>query len=114
MREISGRLLLATIREQEARDDAEAANRARDQCLATVSQELRTPLNAILGWSAILQEHPDAPRERGLAAGCGRNAQALLKLVEDLLDVARVSADTRTVRPPPTDLGDGTRGGPST
>lgn len=105
MREISGRLLLATIREQEARDEAEAANRAKDQFLAMVSHELRTPLNAIVGWSAILSERPaDAP-ERGLRV-IRRNAEALLKLVEELLDTARVSNETLTIRSSPIDLGE--------
>jgi signal transduction histidine kinase len=104
MREISGRLLLATIREQEARDTAEAANRAKDQFLAMVSHELRTPLNAILGWSAVLSERPDA-QERGLKV-IRRNAEALLKLVEELLDTARLTNETLTIQPSPINLKD--------
>jgi signal transduction histidine kinase len=103
MREISGRLLLATLREQEARDQAEAANRVKDQFLATVSHELRTPLNAILGWSAILTKRSDEPPARGLTV-IQRNAQALLKLVEELLDAARVTTDTLSIEPSPIDL----------
>jgi signal transduction histidine kinase len=102
MREISGRLLLATIREQEARDEAEAANRAKDQFLAMVSHELRTPLNAILGWSAILSERPDESA-RGLKV-IRRNAEALLKLVEELLDAARLTNETLTIQPAPINL----------
>ena len=98
MREISGRLLLATIREQEARDEAEAANRAKDRFLATVSHELRTPLNAILGWCSILAERRDETPDRGLIV-IQRNARALLKLVEELLDAARVTADTLSIQP---------------
>ena len=103
MREISGRLLLATIREQEARDEAEAANRAKDQFLAMVSHELRTPLNAILGWSAILSERPEEAPERGLRV-IRRNAEALLKLVEELLDTARLTNETLTIQPSPINL----------
>jgi signal transduction histidine kinase len=105
MREISGRLLVATIREQEARDEAEAANRAKDQFLATVSHELRTPLNAILGWCAILRERRDETPERGLKV-IQRNAQALLKFVEELLDAARLTAGTLSIQSSPTDLTD--------
>ena len=105
MREISGRLLLATIREQEARDEAEAANRAKDQFLATVSHELRTPLNAILGWCVMLAERRGESPERGLEV-IQRNAQALLKLVEELLDTARVTADTLSIQPSPLNLTD--------
>jgi len=103
MREISGRLLLATIREQEARDEAETANHAKDQFLATVSHELRTPLNAILGWSAILSEQPPGGAERGLRV-IRRNAEALLKLVEELLDTARLANESLTIQPSLIDL----------
>ena len=105
MREISGRLLVATIREEEARDEAEAANRAKDQFLATVSHELRTPLNAILGWCAILRERRDETPERGLSV-IQRNAQALLKLVKELLDAARLTSDTLSIQRSSTDLTD--------
>ncbi len=103
MREISGRLLLTTIRELEARDEAEAANRSKDQFLATVSHELRTPLNAILGWCAILAERRAEPQQHGLDV-IQRNAQALLKLVEELLDGARVTSNTLSIQATPIDL----------
>ena len=62
-----------------------------------VSHELRTPLNAIIGWSAILSERPDPASERGLKV-IRRNAQALLKLVEELLDAARLTAETISIQ----------------
>jgi signal transduction histidine kinase len=103
MRDIAGRLLLANIREQEAREAAEAANRAKDHFLAVVSHELRAPLNAILGWCAILAERKEHALERGLPI-IERNARAQLKLVEDLLDAARITSATLTIEPEKTNL----------
>jgi signal transduction histidine kinase len=96
LRDIAGRLLLANIREQEAREAAEAANRAKDQFLAMVSHELRTPLNAILGWCAILNARQEEAFERGLPI-IERNARAQLKVVEDLLDAARITSGTLSI-----------------
>jgi signal transduction histidine kinase len=98
MREIAGRLLLASIREQEALERAEEANRVKDQFLATVSHELRQPLNVILVWCATLSAHKDQSAEHGLEV-IARNAGAQLKLIEDLLDAARVTAGTLTTQP---------------
>ena len=103
LREISGRLLLVSLREQEAREAAEAANRAKDQFLATLSHELRTPLHAILGWCHMLLGKPGAPVQRGLEV-IERNARAQLKLIEDLLDAARVTAETLTIQHARVDL----------
>jgi signal transduction histidine kinase len=98
MREIAGRLLLVSIREQEAREQAEEANRAKDQFLAMVSHELRNPLNAILGWCTMLRAQDGVPWARGLDV-IAQNAHAQLKLVEDLLDAARMTSATLTVHP---------------
>jgi len=84
-------LLLA--REQEARQQAEALNSAKDELLATVSHELRTPLNAIFGWARMIQS--GALDETGRARAINtilRNASAQARIVEDLLDLARISA----------------------
>ncbi len=68
------------------------ANRLKDEFLATLSHELRTPLNAILGWTRLLRGHalPDASIEPALEK-VERNAQMQARLVEDLLEVSRIT-----------------------
>ena len=76
---------------QSARADAEAANRIKDEFLATLSHELRTPLNAILGWARILSTGPVDPEDlkEGLEV-IDRNAKMQAQIIEDLLDVSRI------------------------
>jgi PAS domain S-box-containing protein len=82
------RLLAAA---QEARDEAEAASRAKDQFLAVVSHELRTPLNSILGWARLLQAGGLGEDERQRAVDVIiRNTSTQTQLVEDLLDLSRI------------------------
>ena len=78
-------------REQEARREAEAANRLRDEFLATISHELRTPLNAIVGWVSILKagKRDEATMDRAIDV-IERNTRAQTQLVGDLLDVSGV------------------------
>ena len=80
-------------REQEARAQAEAANRAKDEFLATISHELRTPLNAILGWATLLHGRivEGAAFDDALAT-IERNCRLQARLIEDLLDVSRINA----------------------
>jgi signal transduction histidine kinase len=78
-------------REQLAREEAQAANRAKDEFLATLSHELRTPLNAILGWARLLAAgHLDEPTTRRAIDIIERNSRIQLQLIEDLLDVSRI------------------------
>lgn len=73
--------------------DAQRANMAKDQFLATLSHELRTPLNALVGWLSMLRR-PDVMSAAGLPkawAAIDRNTEALTGLVEDLLDVSRIA-----------------------
>src|SRR6516164_1437691 len=76
-------------REQEIRAAAEAANRTKDEFLATLSHELRSPLGVILTWVALLRSGriDDAGRARAFAA-IERNTRHQAKLIEDLLDVS--------------------------
>jgi PAS domain S-box-containing protein len=81
------------LREQAARAEAEAANRAKDEFLAVVSHELRTPLNAILGWAVLLRSKTvDAETSERALAAIERNALAQRQLIDDLLDVSRMVA----------------------
>jgi PAS domain S-box-containing protein len=79
------------VRAQEARAEAEAATRARDDFLAMLSHELRTPINAILGWAQILgtARHDAGMVDRALET-IQRNAKQQAHLIEDLLDVSAI------------------------
>ncbi|HXH70871.1 MAG TPA: hybrid sensor histidine kinase/response regulator [Pyrinomonadaceae bacterium] len=78
------------IREQESRQQAEQANRLKDEFLAMLSHELRTPLNAILGWSQLLQTRNLGEKVNKALAAIERNALAQNHLIDDLLDVSRI------------------------
>ncbi|MCK5941938.1 MAG: PAS domain-containing sensor histidine kinase [Planctomycetes bacterium] len=76
-----------------AKQEAEAATRARDEMLAVVSHELRSPLNAILGWTQVMRMQLEDPKT--IASGLDtieRNVRTQSRLIEDLLDVSRLVA----------------------
>jgi PAS domain S-box len=78
-------------RERAARSEAEAANRLKDEFLATVSHELRTPLTAILGWAGMLKRG-DLEEEiiDNALEVIERNARAQAEIIDDILDVSRI------------------------
>jgi PAS domain S-box-containing protein len=77
--------------EQAAREQAETANRIKDEFLAVLSHELRSPLNPILGWSKLLQTQKlDEQQTRRALATIEQNAKLQTQLIEDLLDISRI------------------------
>ncbi|MGK5063273.1 PAS domain-containing hybrid sensor histidine kinase/response regulator [Janthinobacterium sp. LB3P112] len=80
--------------EREARAEAEHTNQLKDDFLTTLSHELRTPLSAILGWAQVLRRgtRDQADLLRGLQS-IERNARAQAQLIEDLLDMSRITSD---------------------
>src|SRR6185503_9016627 len=85
--------------------DAEAANRIKDEFLATLSHELRTPLTSLLGWSSVLRE--GRRDEKVLAQGLeaiDRNAKMQAQLIDDLLDVSRIVSGKLNLEVRPLDI----------
>jgi signal transduction histidine kinase len=77
--------------EKAARREAEIANRLRDEFMATISHELRTPLNSILGWARLLNNGNLEARQSAKAVRTIiKNSESQNRLIEDLLDVARM------------------------
>ena len=88
-----------------AYDDAQMANRLKDEFLATLSHELRTPLNAILGYSRLVQSGMLTPDKHTHALqAVERNATALTQIVEDVLDVSRIISGKIRLDVQPVDL----------
>ncbi|HEV8483029.1 MAG TPA: response regulator [Blastocatellia bacterium] len=92
-------------KEQRAREDAQAANRAKDEFLAVVSHELRAPLNAMLGWARILRStRIDEATTAHAIEIIERSARTQSKLIEDLLDTARIVSGKLRLDIQPVDL----------
>jgi signal transduction histidine kinase/FixJ family two-component response regulator len=97
--------VVARRRESGLRKAAEAANQAKDEFLATISHELRNPLGAILGWTRMLARKRDPERlSKGLAV-IERNALAQARLIEDILDVSRITSGKVVLEPRRVALG---------
>ncbi len=92
-------------RERAAREDAEQANRLKDEFLATLSHELRTPLNAVIGWSRMLRSgRLDQESANHALQVIERNAWAQKQIIEDILDVSRVITGKLQLKVGPLDL----------
>ena len=91
--------------EQSARLEAEKSNRIKDEFLSTLSHELRNPLHSILGWSDLLQEQNlDTAQMNRAIDMIGRSAKAQIQLIEDLLDISRITTGQLRLNICPIDL----------
>jgi signal transduction histidine kinase/DNA-binding response OmpR family regulator len=88
----------------EARQKAEAASEAKSRFLAAVSHEFRTPLNGILGLNGLLLESDLSPDQATYARGVHSSGEALLALVDDMLDFSKIESGRLDLHPEPTDI----------
>ncbi|KAM3105146.1 PAS domain-containing protein [Phormidesmis sp. 146-33] len=90
---------------QTAREEAEAANRSKDEFVAMIAHELRSPLNSIMGWANLLQTRTFDPATTTKALETiSRNTQTQIRLIEDLLDISRMVRGTLQINLAPVDL----------
>jgi signal transduction histidine kinase len=87
-----------------AKEEAEAADAAKTQFLANMSHEIRTPLNGVLGMTQIMQAEPLPDRQRDRLEVIRHSGQALLALLNDILDMARLERGGVRLRAEPFDL----------
>ncbi|MDQ1363423.1 MAG: hypothetical protein QG652_1284 [Pseudomonadota bacterium] len=89
----------------DARDEADRASRAKSDFLSNMSHELRTPMNAILGFSQLLEYDPAlTERQKGNVQEIGKAGQHLLKIINEVLDLARIESGRIDLSLEPVDV----------
>ena len=89
---------------KQAKEAAEAANRAKSEFLANMSHEIRTPLNAVIGFSDLLTSVVDDPKQKGYIESIQTAGESLLRLINDILDLSKIEAGRLELTYSPTDL----------
>lgn len=104
LEDLAARIRLALDR-IELYHEAQEANRVKDEFLSTLSHELRTPLNAVYGWARVLQTRRLDRKTAHAVDVIERNAEAQIRMIEEVLDVSRMVAGKMMLAVQPVDVG---------